>query len=41
MKSESCRAVAAAEPNRLIPSIFLSRPTAWQALDCELLESDD
>src|SRR5258706_8531957 len=36
-----CHAAASAQPNRLIPSNFLSRATARQALHCELLESDD
>src|SRR5438477_9265974 len=39
--SESCHAVASAQADRLIPSNFLLRATAWQALDSELLESDD
>jgi len=41
VESESCHAVASAEADRLIPSNFLLRATAWQALDSELLESDD
>ena len=36
-----CHTAAPTEANRLIPNNFLSRATAWQALDCELLESDD
>ncbi len=36
-----CHAVASAEADRLISSNFLLRATAWQALDSELLESDD
>src|SRR5881296_1811020 len=34
--SESCHAVASAQADRLIPSNFLLRATAWQALDSEL-----
>src|SRR4051812_23919980 len=38
---QGCHAVASAKANRLMPSNFLLRVTAWRALDSELLESED